>query len=280
MNHFPRLLRVVLLAAPIALAACDMAPKADPNPMGSAGNVGFGATLSGVAEVPANTSAATGRLDAEDKARVERWLAKDAALARQLELIEDDRLEAVRSNEAERLPATLSVRSMATKIAPQEDEAVTSLLGHIRRLFTAPTVSAVRFAAAAARSAARRSETRRAKPNRGPSSGSDSKSAVIAASAATVACSTASSPSPMEASSAASQRARGSSGGVGFGRMVFVSPPPTEESPPRFRRRKTRAPRLSPNPRRGGGSSASFKGEKWRRAEGAFERFDRSMGEP
>jgi anti-sigma-K factor RskA len=93
---------------------------------------------------------ATGRLDAEDQARVERWLAKDAALARQLELIEDDRLEAVRSNEAERLPATLSVRSMTMKIAPQEDEAATGLLGHIRRLFTAPTVSAVRFAAAAA----------------------------------------------------------------------------------------------------------------------------------
>lgn len=70
MNHFPRLLRVVLLAAPIALAACGMAPKADPNPMGSAGNVGFGATLSGAAEVPANTSAATGRLDASfDKAK-------------------------------------------------------------------------------------------------------------------------------------------------------------------------------------------------------------------
>ncbi len=71
MNHyFPRFFRVALLAAPLALAACGMAPKADPSPMGSAGSVGFSATLSGTAEVPANPSAATGRLDATfDKAK-------------------------------------------------------------------------------------------------------------------------------------------------------------------------------------------------------------------
>ncbi len=70
MTHFPRLLRVALLATPIALAACGMAPKADPSPMGSAGSVGFSATLSGTAEVPANPSAAAGRLDATfDKAK-------------------------------------------------------------------------------------------------------------------------------------------------------------------------------------------------------------------
>jgi hypothetical protein len=74
MTHFPSFLRVALLAAPIALAACGMAPKADPMPMsmpmGSAGSVSFSATLSGAAEVPANTSAASGRLDATfDKAK-------------------------------------------------------------------------------------------------------------------------------------------------------------------------------------------------------------------
>ena len=70
MNHFPRILRVALLAAPVALAACGVASKADPTPMGSAGSVSFSATLSGAAEVPANTSAAAGRLDASfDKAK-------------------------------------------------------------------------------------------------------------------------------------------------------------------------------------------------------------------
>lgn len=70
MNHFPNFLRVALLAAPIALAACGMTPKADPMPMGSAGSVAFGAALSGTSEVPANASTATGRLDATfDKAK-------------------------------------------------------------------------------------------------------------------------------------------------------------------------------------------------------------------
>lgn len=69
MTHFPNFLRVALFAAPIALAACGMTPKADSTPMGSAGSVSFSATLSGAAEVPANTSAASGRLDATlDKA--------------------------------------------------------------------------------------------------------------------------------------------------------------------------------------------------------------------
>ena len=64
MTRFPNFLRVALLATPIALAACGMAPKSAPTPMGSAGSVSFSATLSAAAEVPANTSAATGRLDA------------------------------------------------------------------------------------------------------------------------------------------------------------------------------------------------------------------------
>ena len=67
MNHFPRFLRIALLAEPIALAAFAMAPKADPTPIGSSGSVGFNATLTGAAEVPANTSAATGRLDASSE---------------------------------------------------------------------------------------------------------------------------------------------------------------------------------------------------------------------
>lgn len=70
MSHIPYYLRVALFAAPIGLAACGMAPMADSTPMGSAGSVGFSATLTGAAEVPANTSAATGRLDASfDKAK-------------------------------------------------------------------------------------------------------------------------------------------------------------------------------------------------------------------
>ena len=83
MNNFPNFLRVALLAAPIALAACGMTPKADPMPMGSAGSVGFSATLSGSAEVPANTSAATGRLDATfDKAKnTLRWTVSYSGLS-------------------------------------------------------------------------------------------------------------------------------------------------------------------------------------------------------
>lgn len=69
MPHFPNFLRAALLATPIALAACGMAPKNDMMPMGSSGTVGFSATLSSAAEVPANPSTATGRLDATlDKA--------------------------------------------------------------------------------------------------------------------------------------------------------------------------------------------------------------------
>ena len=64
MTQFPHFLRVALLATPIALAACGMAPKAEPMPMGAAGSVSFSATLSSAAEVPVNTSTATGRLDA------------------------------------------------------------------------------------------------------------------------------------------------------------------------------------------------------------------------
>ncbi|MEO8057072.1 MAG: CHRD domain-containing protein [Burkholderiales bacterium] len=69
MTHIPKFLRAALFAAPIALAACGMTPKADSTPMGSAGSVSFSATLSGAAEVPGNTSTASGRLDATlDKA--------------------------------------------------------------------------------------------------------------------------------------------------------------------------------------------------------------------
>jgi CHRD domain len=64
MTHFPSFLRAALIATPIALAACGMAPKNDAMPMGSSGTVSFSAMLSSAAEVPANTSTATGRLDA------------------------------------------------------------------------------------------------------------------------------------------------------------------------------------------------------------------------
>ncbi len=64
MTHFPTLLRAALCAAPIALAACGMAPKNDAMPMASSGAVSFSATLSSAAEVPPNTSTATGKLDA------------------------------------------------------------------------------------------------------------------------------------------------------------------------------------------------------------------------
>ena len=68
MTHLPKLYRASLLtsaaACAIALAACGMAPMADKAPMMSANSTAFTAALSGGAEVPANSSAGSGTLEA------------------------------------------------------------------------------------------------------------------------------------------------------------------------------------------------------------------------
>lgn len=95
----------------------------------------------------------TGTLNAADRARVESWIARDASLARQLAIIEDDRMATVRSNEARALPASLSVQSAMKKIVGEPSAshaAAAGLLDRIRDFFTAPTAMGVRFATAAA----------------------------------------------------------------------------------------------------------------------------------
>ena len=57
-THF---LRAGLLATTVAFAACSMTPTAQP---AAAGSASFGATLSSAAEVPANTSAGSGSMQA------------------------------------------------------------------------------------------------------------------------------------------------------------------------------------------------------------------------
>jgi anti-sigma-K factor RskA len=96
----------------------------------------------------------TGRLDAADRARVEAWLARDAALARQLADLDDDRHATNRLNEAVSLPATLSVHAAMQKIvgtsSPSAEHATGGLLSRISGFFAAPAANQVRWAMAAA----------------------------------------------------------------------------------------------------------------------------------
>ena len=64
MTPFSNIFRVALLASAVGFAGCSMTPAASTAPTGSAGSVSFNATLSGAAEVPTNTSAGTGWLEA------------------------------------------------------------------------------------------------------------------------------------------------------------------------------------------------------------------------
>jgi hypothetical protein len=95
----------------------------------------------------------TGRLGAADTARVESWLARDANLARQLELIEDERRGSVLANESVVLPASLSIRRSIEGIT-HDRQGGTALFGNlaqqVRRFFEAPQSHAVRWAAAMA----------------------------------------------------------------------------------------------------------------------------------
>ena len=124
MNHFPRFLRIALLAEPMTLAACGMAPKADPTPMGSAGSVGFSATLTGAAEVPANTSAATGRLDASfEKAKnTLRWTVTCSGLSGPATMAHchGPALANATAGVAEPFPSALSPASGETMLTPTQ----------------------------------------------------------------------------------------------------------------------------------------------------------------
>ncbi len=61
---------------------------------------------------------AMGRLDAADRARVVDWLARDPGLARQLVLIEEERLATVQSVESLPVPSRLSATSVTARQMP------------------------------------------------------------------------------------------------------------------------------------------------------------------
>jgi hypothetical protein len=96
---------------------------------------------------------ATGRLDAADKIRVEALLARDSSLARQLELIEEERRGTVQANEHVTLPAALSIRDSMKRIVSKHGAGngqFSGIASRIRAFFESPEPNAVRWAMAAA----------------------------------------------------------------------------------------------------------------------------------
>jgi anti-sigma factor RsiW len=97
---------------------------------------------------------ATGRLEPDELARVERYLAAHPEVARQLDLVRAERDEAVAVNEAMGAPsAGAAARLMAglatARPAWAAQRAVQGWAEHVRGLFVAPTAGAVRWAAIA-----------------------------------------------------------------------------------------------------------------------------------
>jgi anti-sigma factor RsiW len=97
----------------------------------------------------------TGRLDADDLARVERYLAAHPEVGRQLDLVRAEREQSVAANEALGAPsAGATARLMASLAAARPawaaQRAVQGVLRQVGGLFTAPTAGAVRWAAVAA----------------------------------------------------------------------------------------------------------------------------------
>jgi anti-sigma factor RsiW len=97
----------------------------------------------------------SGRLDADDRARVERHLARDASLRMQLDLIRAEREETVASNEALRTPSAGALDRLMASL-PARRPSLTERLGlsglnqAVADFFAAPSVRGVRFAAVAA----------------------------------------------------------------------------------------------------------------------------------
>lgn len=90
----------------------------------------------------------TGRLDAADRARVASWLARDAALARQLALIEAERMESIAAAEAIAPPRGLSSRRVLDSLpAPS---ALSRASAWLDGVLAGLSPKGLRFAAAAA----------------------------------------------------------------------------------------------------------------------------------
>jgi hypothetical protein len=97
----------------------------------------------------------TGKLDPSDRAKVEAYLAAHPDVARQLDLVRAERRETAAANEALGWPSTgAAERLMAALPAARPGwSALRALRGSLQQmgdLFTAPTASAVRWAAFAA----------------------------------------------------------------------------------------------------------------------------------
>jgi anti-sigma factor RsiW len=94
----------------------------------------------------------TGKLDAADRTRVERWLAREPAMVRQLELIREEQQASVVANAAVEVPERLRPQSVATQAVSATAGPISwlpGLAGAIGDFFRQPTAGAVRWAAAA-----------------------------------------------------------------------------------------------------------------------------------
>ena len=95
----------------------------------------------------------SGRLDVADRAKVDAWLKREPMLARQLALIQNEQTEAIRSNEAVTIPATVTVaRAMEHMPTPRVTArgVLNGFFNPLRSFFTSPTANGVRWATAAA----------------------------------------------------------------------------------------------------------------------------------
>jgi hypothetical protein len=95
----------------------------------------------------------TGRIDAADRAKVEAWIARDPGLARQLEIIKDERHAVAIAAEAIQLPRHMSAQSMLATI-PERPAGMAGVMawltGGIDRTIASFSPAGLRWAAAAA----------------------------------------------------------------------------------------------------------------------------------
>ncbi len=94
---------------------------------------------------------AAGTLDAPDRARVDAWLKRDPDLAGQLDIVRAEQVETLRSNDAVRAPAILTVeQTMAVLQRSIGTSPMKGFVGRIRDFFVMPSAGPVRWVAAAA----------------------------------------------------------------------------------------------------------------------------------
>ena len=95
----------------------------------------------------------TGKLASADMVRVQSYLAQHPEMIRHLDLIRAEQGQSTAVNEAIRLPASLSVHTVATRIgredAARPDVKMSRFIDGIRSFFTMPATGGMRWAAAA-----------------------------------------------------------------------------------------------------------------------------------